>query len=54
MRYAIRLFLLLEATSFALAGLVHFGVLVHGYEHRMAAPAESTIAVVLLAGLGLS
>ena len=50
----IRVFLLLEAAAFAAAALVHFGVLVHGYEHRQARVAESVIALVLLAGLLLS
>lgn len=54
MRQTIRLFLLLEGASFVVAGLVHFGVLVDGYEHRQAAIAESSIAVVLLVGLGLT
>jgi hypothetical protein len=54
MRQTIRLFLLFEGASFVLAGLSHFGVLVHGYEHRQAAIAESTIAVVLLVGFGLT
>ena len=54
MRYAIRLFLLLEATSFVLAGLVHFGVLAHGYEHGSAAIAESIIGAVLLVALALT
>jgi hypothetical protein len=54
MRQTIRLLLLLEGASFALAGLVHFGVLVDGYEHRQASVAESSIAVVLLVGFGLT
>jgi hypothetical protein len=54
MRQTIRLFLLLEGASFVVAGLVHSGVLVHGYEHRQAATAESSIAVVLLVGFGLT
>lgn len=54
MRQDIRLFLLLEGVSFAIAALVHFGVLVHGYEHPQAPFAESLIAVVLLAGFGLT
>jgi hypothetical protein len=54
MRRTTRTFLLLEGVSFALAGLVHAGGLVGGYEHRQAAIAESSIAVVLLAGLGLT
>jgi hypothetical protein len=50
----IRLFLLIEGISFVVAGLIHFGVLTHGYEHRQAAIAESAIAVVLLIGWGLT
>jgi hypothetical protein len=53
-RQRIRAFLLIEATAFAAAALVHFGVLVHGYEHRQARIAESVIAVVLLGGLVVS
>ena len=54
MRQTIRLFLLLEGASFALAGLVHFGVLARGYEHGAAGIAESVIGAVLLMALGLS
>jgi hypothetical protein len=53
-RQRIRAFLLIEATAFAAAALVHFGVLVHGYEHRQARVAESVITLVLLLGLVLS
>ena len=53
-RQRIRAFLLLEAAAFAAAALVHFGVVVHGYEHRQARIAESVIAVVLLGGLVVS
>lgn len=53
-RQRIRAFLLIEATAFAAAALVHSGVLVHGYEHRQARIAESVIAVVLLGGLVVS
>ena len=54
MRQTIRLFLLFEGASFVVAGLVHFGVLVDGYQHRPAAVAETTVGVVLLVGLGLT
>jgi ABC-type uncharacterized transport system permease subunit len=54
MRHTIRLFLLGEGASFVVAGLVHRGLLVDGYQHRQAAIAESVIAVVLLLGLGLT
>ena len=50
----IRLFLLLEAASFVLAGLVHLGVLARGYEHRSAAIAESVIGAALLVALALT
>ncbi len=54
MKQTIRLFLLLEGASFAVAALVHGGVLVAGYMHRQAAIAESTIALVLLVGCALT
>ncbi len=54
MRRRIRLFLLLEGLSFVLAGQVHYGTIVGGYEHPQAAIAESVIGSVLLAGLGLT
>src|SRR5919201_6142299 len=54
MRQTIRLLLLLEAVSFVLAGLVHFGVLTDVDRDPQAATAESTIAAVLLVGFGLS
>ncbi len=49
-----RLFLLCEAAAFLVAALVHFGVLVHGYDHQKAGTAESVIGVALLAGLALT
>ncbi len=51
---AVRLLLLLEGASFVVAGLVHRGVLVHGYEHHEASIAETVIGVVLLAGVVLT
>ena len=51
---AIRTLLAIEAASFATAALVHFGVLTHGYEHRKAGIAESTIGTVLLIALALT
>lgn len=54
MTQTIRLFLLLEGASFVVAGLVHFGVLTRGYEHRPAAIAESSIAGALIVGFGLT
>ena len=50
----IRVLLLIEAAAFAAAALVHFGVLIDGYEHDEARIAESVIALVLLAGFALS
>ena len=50
----IRLFLLCEGASFAVAGMIHRGLLIAGYAHTQAAVAESVIAVVLLGGLGLT
>jgi hypothetical protein len=54
MTQAIRLFLLFEATAFTSAALVHFGLLMNGYEHQQAATAESVIGIVLFLGLALS
>ncbi|HEX3270304.1 MAG TPA: hypothetical protein VHR15_06620 [Ktedonobacterales bacterium] len=54
MRTTIRLFLLIEGVSFLAAGLVHRGVFITGYAHQQASIAETTIAVVLLIGLGLT
>lgn len=50
----IRLFLLCEAASFALAALIHSGLLISGYEHHRARIAESVIAVVLALALSLT
>ncbi len=46
----VRALLLLEAATFVVAALIHFGMLVGGYGHRKAGTAETVIAVVLLAG----
>jgi hypothetical protein len=54
MTQTIRLFMLLEAASFAAASLIHSGVLISGYEHAQARLAEGVIAAVLFAGLILS
>ncbi len=54
MTKAIRLFLLFEGAAFIAASLTHFGVLLHGFEHRMAGTAESVIGIVLLIGLLLT
>src|SRR3981081_2680354 len=45
----IRLFILFEAATFVVACLIHFGLLVGGYEHRQARTAEGVIATVLFA-----
>jgi hypothetical protein len=50
----LRILLAAEVALFALAALVHRGVLVGGYEHTRAAIAEAVIAAVLAAGLMLS
>jgi hypothetical protein len=54
MRTAIRLFLLIEGASFLAAGLIHRGVFITGYAHQQASIAETSIAIVLLAGFGLT
>ncbi len=51
MTQTIRFFLLFEAATFVAAALVHFGILIDGYEHQQAGVAESVIAAVLLTGL---
>ena len=43
--------LLFEAATYAVASLVHFGVLIRGFEHDRAGTAEAIIAAVLLVGL---
>ncbi|HEY7092422.1 MAG TPA: hypothetical protein VH393_04545, partial [Ktedonobacterales bacterium] len=48
------LFLLIEGVSFLAAGLIHRGVFIAGYAHQQASIAETTIAIVLLIGLGLT
>ena len=50
----IKLFLFFEAAAFISAALIHFGLLIDGYEHLKAGTAESVIAVVLLIGLALT
>jgi hypothetical protein len=50
----IRLFVLIEGLSFLTAALIHFGVLLRGYQHHAAGTAESVIGAVLLVGLVLS
>ena len=50
----IRVFLALQVAVFVSAALVHFEVLIDGYDDAAAGIAESVIAIVLLAGLVLS
>lgn len=47
-------FITVEFAIFALASLLHRGILASGYEHTKAAIAEAVIAVVLAFGLGYS
>ncbi len=54
MTQRIRIFMFVEAVAFLAAASVHFGVLVHGYEHSKAGTAESLIAIVLLIGIALT
>jgi hypothetical protein len=54
MTNGIRLFMLFEATTFVAAALVHFGVVIAGYEHQEAGTAETVIAMVLLVGTALT
>jgi hypothetical protein len=44
--------LLVEAATYVVASLIHFGVIVRGYEHHTAGTAEAVIAAVLLLGAG--
>ncbi|HEU4484117.1 MAG TPA: hypothetical protein VFR96_01410 [Povalibacter sp.] len=46
--------LAIQALLFAVASLVHAGILLSGYEHSRAAVAEGVIALVLFAGLVVS
>ena len=50
----LRAFLVAEIALFALASLLHRGILAHGFEHSRAAVAESIIALVLAIGLAIS
>ena len=51
MTYLVRGFLSMEAAIFAIAVLIHTGVLMRGFEHTKASVAESVIGLVLLGGL---
>lgn len=42
--------LAVEAVTYAIAALVHGGILLRGYEHRSALIAESLIALTLAGG----
>ena len=48
MRKPIRLFVFFEGLAFIIASLIHFGVLIHGYEHLWAGRAEGVIGAALL------
>ena len=50
----LRNFLAAEVALFALASLLHRGILAHGFEHARAAVAEAIIAVVLAIGLAIN
>lgn len=54
MTNTIRLFMLLEAATFAIAALIHSGVLITGYAHQQAAIAEGVITLVLLVGVAVT
>ncbi len=54
MTRTVRLFMLVEATSFTVASIIHSGGLVVGYEHYQASVAEGVIATVLFIGLALT
>ncbi len=47
----IRIFLIIEATGFIAASLMHFGFFIQGYEHPKARIPEGIIGIVLLIGL---
>jgi len=52
--HPLRAFLVAEIVLFALASLLHRGILAHGFEHAKAAVAEGIIALVLAIGLAIS
>ena len=52
--HRLRAFLVAEIMLFALASLLHRGILAHGFEHAKAAIAEGVIALVLAIGLAIS
>ena len=50
----LRVFLAAEVALFALASLLHRGILANGFEHARAAVAEGIIALVLAIGLAIN
>lgn len=54
MTQVIRVFMVLEGAAFSVAALIHFGLLIGGYEHQKAGTTESVIALVLFVGLAVS
>lgn len=50
----IRGFLAFEAATFAIAALIHAGILAQGYQHQGAVTGESVIAIALVIGLALT
>ena len=50
----LRTFLAAEVALFALASLLHRGIIAHGFGHARAAVAEGIIAVVLAIGLAIN
>lgn len=54
MKRTMRALLGVEGISFLLAGVVHAGILINGYEHQEAMIAESVIGAVLLVGLTMT
>ncbi|MGH7712679.1 MAG: hypothetical protein ACREOG_15415 [Gemmatimonadaceae bacterium] len=54
MTRTIRIFLFVEAVTFAVASLIHAGILIGGYDHHEAHLAEAVIATVLVVGLVLT
>ena len=54
MSSTVRLLMFGEAAVFAVAALIHAGVLIDGYQHREARIAETVIASMLLLGVVVS
>ena len=54
MRKPIRVLVLFEGLAFIIASLIHFGALMHGYEHLWAGRAEGIIGIALLIGYVLT